>query len=574
MMKTKITILLCYLAFLTMSAQPVTVHTHDMMNRRPVEKYSHLGQEKWSSLEPIHAHDTLIPTLSLLPYDLPEDQSKPFYPRIKALHDGRFIMFWQGGQISSRVYYAHSTDLLHWGKPVRMYGPHKVQVGKNNPYRRYMTSDAVVLRTGEIVNVTSFRSDMYDSGKGCGIMIRRSRYNGDEWNNKAVIYEGPNWEPYLLELPDGTLQCYFTDAKPQTNNSGTSMIESYDNGYTWTKKRRVCRQFKYYHMDERIYTDQMPSFRVLADGKTVFGFLEARLEPGGHGTGSSYAMSLVYNDAYLWKNLIKDEDGPSERKTNAFTGSAGYVSTFPSGEVVISCGIGRLLSLKVGDGMAQKFNGKNWESDWLQPLARKGLWGSTEVIDPHHIAWTMECDEGIQIGVGYLNHRIEAPVQTVSVDGDGREWEASDALFIGSDSPVETVFRASYDENNLYILAESVDDASGAVVNFTLHDAAAKKLSSGSSAAISLNRSGLVSADGFSKSGHMEGLDVKVREGRTLKGRKGFVAEVAIPLSALSVSKGSTLAFFAEVVTPAGGKDTFFGINRTKHDTWQRILLK
>ena len=352
------------------------------------------------------------------------------------------------------------------------------------------------------------------------------------------------------------------------------MIESYDNGYTWTKKKRVCRQFKYYHMDERIYTDQMPSFRVLADGKTVFGFLEARLEPGGHGTGSSYAMSLVYNDAYLWTNLIKDNEGPSERKTNAFTGSAGYVSTFPSGEVVISCGIGRLLSLKVGDGMAQKVNGKNWDSDWLQPLGRKGLWGSTEVIDPHHIAWTMECAEGIQIGVGYLNHAIDAVKQKVTLDGNGKDWESSDAFFIGSDSPVETVFRTAYDENYLYILAESVDDAYGALINFTVHNAGAKKLSAGSSASISLNSTGLVSASGFSKSGQMDGLDVKVCEGRTVTCREGFVAEIAIPLSALGVSEGSTLAFFAEVSTPSGIKDTFFGINRTKPDTWQRIHLK
>ena len=283
---------------------------------------------------------------------------------------------------------------------------------------------------------------------------------------------------------------------------------------------------------------------------------------------------MVYNDAYNWKGLIKDEEGPSERKTNAFTGSAGYVSVFPSGEVVISCGIGRLLSLKVGDGMAQKFNGKNWESDWLRPFNRKGLWGSTEVLDPHHLAWTMECDEGIQIGMGYLNHTIEALRQSVTVDGDGRDWEAVDALFIGSDSPVETVFRASYDETNLYVLVESVDDACGASVNFIVHDAAAKKLASGSSVSVSVGASGLLSASGYSKSGTVEGIKVCAREGRTMQGRNGFVAEVVIPLAALGVSEGSTMAFLAEVSTPAGVNDTFFGINRTKPDTWQRIYLK
>jgi hypothetical protein len=89
-----------------------------------------------------------------------------------------------------------------------------------------------------------------------------------------------------------------------------------------------------------------------------------------------------------------------------------------------------------------------------------------------------------------------------------------------------------------------------------------------------LNASGLVAVDGYQKSAMVEGVEVKVKEGRTTRGRSGFVAETVIPLSALGVSQGETLAFCAEVTTPAGVKDTFFGVNKSKPDTWQRIYLK
>lgn len=60
-------------------------------------------------------------------------------------------------------------------------------------------------------------------------------------------------------------------------------------------------------------------------------------------------------------------------------------------------------------------------------------------MDTHRVIGTMHCDEGIQIGVFYLNHRIDAPKARIRPDGDGREWRSDQALFIGSDSPTETI---------------------------------------------------------------------------------------------------------------------------------------
>ena len=74
-------------------------------------------------------------------------------------------------------------------------------------------------------------------------------------------------------------------------------------------------------------------------------------------------------------------------------------------------------------------------------------------------------------------------------------------------------------------------------------------VAAGSSVGLTVDASGLVASDGFSKSEQIPGLEAKVRE-------------------------GSDLSLFAEISTPSGVKDTFFCINRSKPDTWQRIQLK
>ncbi len=556
-----------------LSAQGVLVHTEDQMNRGRTVSGSHIGVEAYSSIEPVYTYDTLLRTRYLLPEDIPAEQSVPFYPRVKRMRDGRTVMFWQGGQHSSRIYCARTADLRNWDERVRLFGPEQKMVAGKKTWIRYMTADAVVLGSGEIVMAASFSSDRYAEGLGCGIVIRRSRYNGDWWDRPRVIYEGPNWEPYLIELPDGRLQCYFTDADPATKNSGTSMIESFDGGFTWSSRKRVCRQFKYYDRQQKIFTDQMPCFRLLADGKTLFGILEARLESGGPGTQSSYMMSAIWNDAYAWEDLGEDGEGPQTRKTNIFRGNGGYVAVFPSGEVAISAGIGGLLSVKLGDATAGSFNGRNWHSDWLQPFDRPGTWGTIETVDPHHLVWAMDCPDGLLFGVGYLNHRIDAVRQTVEIDGDGREWEAEDALFIGSESPVQAIFRASHDEDYVYVLAEVTGYVPGEepVISMSLHDASAKKMAPGSTISFSVGVSGLAGSGTSGRNGSADGITVCSRRGKTVAGKPGYVAEISVPRK--YVGSADELCFWAEMAC-GRTKDTFTGSNSSKTETWQRICLR
>ncbi len=58
----------------------------------------------------------------------------------------------------------------------------------------------------------------------------------------------------------------------------------------------------------------------------------------------------------------------------------------------------------------------------------------------------------------YLNHRIDAPTQTVTVDGNAAEWaENTDALFVGSETQAQVTLRVAHDAENVYFLLSRLD---------------------------------------------------------------------------------------------------------------------
>ena len=235
---------------------------------------SHEGDEKYSVLQPIAKYLQLIPPSAL-------GINNPVYPRIKRCKDGSYILFYHNSRIGSTIYYTKSNDLLEWDNVKVLFSPTEIIdsiVGIDK--RKYSTADATVLNNGDIISYASYRSDKHYRYRPDlnGIMMRRSHDNGKTWGDEETIYIGTNWEPFVLQLPDGILQCYFTDTEPLNRNSGTSIILSDDNGYSWypstmSQAYPVVRQYKYDNNDS-IFTDQMPCFRLLNDGVTLLGFLE------------------------------------------------------------------------------------------------------------------------------------------------------------------------------------------------------------------------------------------------------------------------------------------------------------
>ncbi|MBQ7194980.1 MAG: exo-alpha-sialidase [Bacteroidales bacterium] len=529
---------------------------------------SHAGEEKWSVLQPMYndfsvqSHNYLVPGT-----DLSDEQKTVYYTRIKKMADGRYLLLYMGGQTGSRCYCTTSDDLKTWAAPTMLLEPVQETVDGAKDWIRYSGPDAVVLSNGDVLAVFSYRAtNHYKYGTGCGLVTMRSKNNGLTWSQPQIIYDaGATWEPYMLELPDGRIQCYFTDPIPACRNSGTSVLTSTDGGYTWSSKIRCSRYYKYdydgsstAYRGKKIFTDQMPSFRVLNDGKTLIGFLEARLESPASDSGNSYyKCSVVYNDGFDWKNLGEDTAGPARRHDLVVNGAAGYVSTFPSGEVVLSCNISSIFSLKILDHNGENFNA--WDSGWLKAFTDAGSWGNTESEDGNKLlASFRSASRGAQIGRFWLNHTLFATDSKVTVDGKADEWPLKQALFVSGKNGSELMIRASRDASNLYLLADQYDVSS---VKIYVSNTAPKLTVK---AEISSKGSMTLSGDGVTG---------KCVSAETVKGGKGHVAEIKIPLSTLGASTGDAVYVYASVADSAG-EVPFTNAVVSSPSTWQRIVLK
>ena len=551
---------------------------------------SHAGDELYSVLQPMYNWFDVMPHEKLtagVPASATEQQ-QAIYPRIKKMSDGRYIMFYHGGRFGTRIWYITSDDFRKWTEPVMLFGPVNVEIinaeGKKvKDVIRYVNPDSAVLPNGDLLMVCSYRAaGNYSDGINGGLSFMRSTDNAKTWGERMDVPVGTNWEPYLLVLPD-RIQCYYTDATPMTRNSGTSVIESFDGGKTWSEKKRVCRQYKYDYFTrdpektkyngEKIYTDQMPCFRLLNDGKTLVGWLEARLEsPAPDDCSldeykSFCSMSLVYNDGFDWEDLGEESEGPKRRLTNVMSkGAAGYISTFPSGEVVLSCGKDQLFHLRIGDATATRFYGNSrWTDDgnWLIPFEEIGYWGCTEVITPNILAIAMHSeDSGMQTGLLYLNQRIDAGRQAVTVDGDCEEWPADQAFFIGSRKGDEVLVRAASDEESLYLAVDRLAANLSKNSNVTLIVA---KDGTKDAINVKIGQGGIVSSSN-------KQVTAACRKASSASGAKGFVGEVAIPLSALGAGQGDTVRLYA-ILEEGLSKTTFSFSNASKPDTWQKIKL-
>jgi len=561
--------------------EPVSMKIHSIydLNKETDRIDSHEGEEASSALEMDYNSYTVVPSEILSPTS---SIVAPVYARIKKTKAGNYLLFYHGSQIGAHVYFSRSSDLKTWAK-----GKYLFQMKNNvgspanpNDSQRYHGADAVVLANGDILVAASYRANNgYTNYPECnGIVIRRSRDDGISWSAEQVIYRGTNWEPYLLQLPSGRIQCYFTDSDPSIreinsiSNSGTSLVYSDDNGATWQPSSGVSNAYKVIRqyiktLDNgiRIYSDQMPVVRLLNDGINMAGIMEVMFSDG-----EAAKICLVYaqytGTGNGWPHLTGDESGPIDRTGNVINGAAGYLVQFPSGETVISCNINNRFSMKVGNSKGRVFNGAEWNTGWLQPFAGTGYWGSMEVIGSHELIGTIHrrtgdasfVSDGIQIGRFILNHRINAPASNITVDGDNRDWLHTDALFIGSESPAQTVFRAASDGAYLYVLAEhlDVDDISDNTMQLYFHNN--NGALNADSMRININYAGLAGvvkwSDGNWRSAIIPGLKV-VSAVSDNDGENGYLAELAIPLSALNSPSG---VFRFNAVT----------VNRTVVDTF------
>ena len=203
-------------------------------------------------------------------WDTPQKVVRGGYPRVHRLNDGRLMMCYS---LSSNNYVRYSDDNgLTWSEEAKVVmrhfyeenaagkakvhaaNPEFAQLSDNNPYKpgriifacnyRPMNPDANA--TGD----DRYRSSVFPYT----IAIKTSDDEGKTWSAMKHVYKSDTWkknvlsgcwEPFVLELPDGTVQIYFADETPYkrkgSNWQNISVIESKDGGDTWTAPRIVSQ---------------------------------------------------------------------------------------------------------------------------------------------------------------------------------------------------------------------------------------------------------------------------------------------------------------------------------------------
>ena len=503
------------------------------------------------------------------------ESSYPRYPRIKK--NGDYILFYHNGSannnIGRRCVYALSKDLKTWSNKGEIFNSYDIIDSKGNKnIHCYANCDGLVLSNGDILAVASCRanSGYRDLPEDAGIELKRSTDNGVTWSEPIKIYQGVNWEPFLLELPTGELHCYFTDSsrtglEGHGTDTGTAMVVSTDGGKTW---KPDFSSSPYYVLRMRWekngivgYNHQMPSVVRLNDNKGLAAAVETN--------NSGYHISLCYSDKDKWEYLAADQEGPVDSNNCVFSGMGPYLGQLPSGETVLSYESSSKYTLKIGDATARNFGSA------YQPFSG-GYWGSFCIIDSHTLVGTnIKAKEGpVQMAQFVLNHRIDAVKRKVTIDGNNKEWANTDhALFVGSKSQAQGTLRCSYDDDNIYFLLEVLDRnlLASDYASLYVSPVSNNKLSKGA-CCIQVTMNGLKNCEIYDASWKEAQLDAQVKTyvcnetNERLIDDYGYIAEIAIPRSKLTITSEQVLVNFS--ITKRNSLDAICDVASTSTARW------
>ncbi len=419
---------------------------------------------------------------------------KGWYPRIKKVNDNLYVLFFMYGQYGQHLYWATSEDGQNWDAPQVLWNSsnHKFTytdgplAGTDDRYYA-VNADACVLDNGDILCVYAVRpnkgyeSNAYTDMNGLYMMRGKvSAANKITWSAEEKIYTGHLWEPFIRQRSDGQIEIYWSSIVAYVDMYGfdqdkrstcTTMIVSNDNGYTWTpdvqpgdKNHYVATRIFQQAIGNKVpygttlaavpyFGGQMPSAVELYNGKTLLAVEVQNL-------AKDFYISLgISEEGGEWEEIDLLGTGPATRYENLFAGGAPYLARFPSGEVYLTYGsgaktYGRMVS---PDGTMV---------DSYASLAAEGVrgsWASTEVVGSHELIVAAQSKVGDLYGIhlvhAYLNHRINSPKMTVTVDGYTGEWKNNtDALFVGSESQAQITLRTAHDDENVYFLVSRLDN--------------------------------------------------------------------------------------------------------------------
>lgn len=509
----------------------------------------------------------------------------PHYARIRKMSDGSYIQMWQtpsdadvnaGSKNGKDVYYSLSNDFTTWNEPAELFKSKSVYYDTfNRDTRHYSNGNGIVLSNGDFLAVACFRTpeiyndESYKSYQG--IAIKRSTDCGKSWSTEQIIYNGPCWEPHLMEVEQGVIHCYFAESRPwiSGSHSGTSLVVSNDGGTTWTPSvgsdpYRVMRKKWYSEKDDTyFYTDQM-AVGIQLNGTAQLAFAVECVDSRNASNKETNSTSVVYSpEDGQWDYLEGDEEASCERLDKVGTGGAPYLVQFHSGETLLTYSdpSDNKMYYKIGNELAGDFS-----QTARLVLPYKGSWGGMEMESPHSVLATRYSSENSIPALSRarfaLNHNMKASAGAHVADADNSDWKnTDDALYLGSVSNTEGTLRCAQDSKNIYFLVEvseknltsddyvtvmmSQDDGSGNVKS------GARRIKAGPL--------GLVSVQKYSAGTWVDsemGAVVACAYDGTLDSSdqdNGYLVEIAVSKTSFDAAEGRILINFAMSSNDASG---------------------
>lgn len=574
------------------------VHTWKDMNTQEHSENSHASAYTRSNITMIGGTYVQVPEDRL---GLIDGNIGTVYPRFIKTSRGDWLMFYHYGNSTTWAgnycSYLRSSDLVNWTFVKKLFAI------KNNQYsdfynsdelpqkfsRYYAGADLCTLPDGRILAVAATRpgSKYKLRPLDSGLAIRYSSDGGVTWTDDQLVLVGTTWEPFAVVLPSGRIQIYYTDAHPyypsgnttwngtEVTGSGVSYIYSDDNGATWVSTDANGDHLLAYHQlrttstvdGTPLYCDQMPSVLVLNGGAGLAGVGESLKKS----LGSGFKICAAYSGPDMeWGTPTSEGDFPEDRDNNFVQGAAPYLMQFPSGETVLTYnydyGGSHMFAYMVGDAQARNFFGSRRVmpsgilglDDDASAIVSIGFWGSTRITGSHTLVAGIggtENPKTLQLAQFYLNHDIAAPsVSSVTLDGKSSDWNGTEALFAGSSTSDQVVLRASHNSSMLYLMVESVGDATSVYVDLGVGSVLKR---------ITLGASGLVSSD-------ISGVSVFGTTATTEDGRDGFVCEITVPLTSL----GSPSYLPAKLTLVGSGYTDSFQLASSDISALPRIVLQ
>ena len=498
----------------------------------------------------------------------------PHYARIRKMSDGSYIQMWQtpsdedvrnGNKNGKDVYYSLSKDFKTWSTPTELFKSKNVYYDIfNRDTRHYSNGNGIVLSNGDFLAVACFRApeiynnESYKSYQG--LAIRRSTDCGKSWSTEQIIYNGPCWEPHLMEVEEGVIHCYFAESRPwiSGSHSGTSLVISNDGGSSWSpavgsEPYRVMRKKWYSEKDNTyFYTDQM-AVGIKLNGTSQLAFAVECVDSRNTSNQETMSSSVVYSpENGQWNYLQGDEEASCSRLDKVGDGGAPYLVQFHSGETVLTYSSSDYkMYYKIGNERAADFS-----SESRPVLPYKGSWGGMEMESPHTLlACRYSSDNDVPAlsrARFALNHNIAASSGVHMADADNSDWKNTDeALYVGSISANWATLRCSQDSDKVYFLIEVSDEyiSSKDYVTLTLAgDSGDNKL--GEARRIKVTPKGVVTTErhlyAWEKS-EIGAVITVAYDGEIDEdgGDNGYIVEMEISRSSLPISDGRLLVNFA-----------------------------